>query len=104
MIQMRMPSGTGKQGHLSWILASVLSARGIISMRTAPSVGTAIPVKEGTNMTRTEQLKQSRELVLKDMAKVWMNWSTQHNSDLKKEMETLEQMLEDIDNELKGRN
>ena len=72
-------------------------------MRTAPSVGTAILVKEGTNMTRTEQLKQSRELVLKDMAKVWMNWSTQHNSDLMKEMETLEQMLEDIDNELKGK-
>ena len=53
-------------------------------------------------MTRTEQLKQCRERVLGDMAKVWMNWSTQHNSDLKKEMETLEQMLEDIDNELKG--
>ena len=72
-------------------------------MRTAPSAGTVIPVKEGTNMTRTEQLKQSRELVLKDMAKVWMNWSTQHNPDLMQEMETLEQMLEDIDNELKGK-
>ena len=54
-------------------------------------------------MTRTEQLKQCREQVLGDMAKVWMNWSTQHNSDLMKEMETLEQMLEDIDNELKGK-
>ena len=78
-------------------------------MRTAPSVGTAILVKEGTNMTRTEQLKQSRELVLKDMAKVWMNFATvaflNHTSKvtLMKEMETLEQMLEDIDNELKGK-
>jgi len=78
-------------------------------MRTAPSVGTAILVKEGTNMTRTEQLKQSRELVLKDMAKVWMNFATvaflNHPSKvtLMKEMETLEQMLEDIDNELKGK-
>ena len=53
-------------------------------------------------MTRTEQLKQCRERVLGDMAKVWMNWSTQHNWELMKDMETLEQMLEDIDNELKG--